>query len=144
MQVLVIERTDPSEWAGSFLHQAGLDADTFDRTMQELCEDLLALAAKRRAGVVDIDAATLDAVLGEVRDPLLQICLFKTMLDIADADARLDDREALPVRRAARRWFLHAHEAHPAALDARRRGERRWNSWQPCGLAHRPGPGWSS
>jgi uncharacterized tellurite resistance protein B-like protein len=101
-----------------FLSQAGIAPDTFDGTMQELCEDLL-LAAPRHGGMVEVDAVLLDAVLGEVRDPLLQICMLKTMLDIVDADGLLDSRETLLVRRAARRWFRQPNGSGAAGAPHR-------------------------
>ena len=104
--------------AAPFLDRVGVDPDTFDRTMQELCEDLLASAWDRQAAMVDIDAALLAGVLGEIRDPLLQICMFKTMQDIVRADSLLDSRESLLLRCAARRWFVHHPDPAPAAADA--------------------------
>lgn len=104
--------------AAPFLGQVGVDADLFDDTMHALCEDLLESVSNRHAGIIDIDSALLDRVLDEIRDPLLQICMFKTMLDIVHADRRIDSRESLLVRRAARRWFLH-YPGAMAAPDAR-------------------------
>ena len=82
-----------------------IDDDTFDRTLRELCEDLLDAASNRHAGVVEIDPALMDDLLLDIRDPLLQICLWKTMVDIVQADGHLDGRETTLVRRAARAWF---------------------------------------
>ncbi|MCD2517300.1 TerB family tellurite resistance protein [Massilia sp. G4R7] len=89
----------------TFLEQVKVDDDTFDRTLRELCEDLLDAAANRRAGMVEIDPVLLDGLLQDIRDPLLQICLWKTMVDIVQADGHLDGRETTLVRRAARAWF---------------------------------------
>jgi uncharacterized tellurite resistance protein B-like protein len=47
----------------------------------------------------------MDALLLDVRDPLLQIRVWRTMVDIVHADGHLDSREATLVRRAARSWF---------------------------------------
>jgi uncharacterized tellurite resistance protein B-like protein len=87
------------------LQQVKVDDDTFDRTLRELCEDLLDAAANRRAGMVEIEPAMMDALLLEIRDPLLQIRLWKAMVDIIQADGYLDGRETTLVRRAARAWF---------------------------------------
>lgn len=106
--MIVDGHVSPSEvramYAASFLRQAGIEDEVFDRSMQDLCEDLL-LAAPRHGNLVELDARLLDGLLAEVRDPLLQVCMFKTMLDIVDADGLHDSRETLLVRRAARRWF---------------------------------------
>ena len=89
----------------AFLGQVGVDGDTFDHTLRELCEDLLDTAVNRCAGIVEIDPALLDGLLGEVRDPLLQICVWQAMAGIVRADGRIDERETTLVRRAARAWF---------------------------------------
>lgn len=100
-----------------FLRQVKVDADTFDHTLRELCEDLLGTAANRGAGIADIDPVMLDGLLREVHDPLLQICLFKTMADIVHADDRVDGRELSLVRRAARFWFGGEHANRSAAAE---------------------------
>ncbi len=89
----------------AYLEQVGIDDDTFDRTLRELCEDLLDAAANRRAGMVEIDPRLMDALLLDIRDPLLQIRAWRTMVDIVHADGHLDGREMTLVRRAARAWF---------------------------------------
>lgn len=91
--------------AAPFLEQVAVDDDTFDRTLRQLCEDLLGAAANRHAGMVEIDPGLLDALLQDVQDPLLQICLWKAMFDIIQADGHLDTRETTLLRRAARAWF---------------------------------------
>lgn len=88
-----------------FLRQVKVDDDSFDITLRELCEDLLGAAANRNAGMVEIDPALLDALLQDIQDPLLQVCVWKTMVDIVQADGHLDGRETTLVRRAARAWF---------------------------------------
>jgi uncharacterized tellurite resistance protein B-like protein len=109
LSMIVDGHVSPSEvramHRAPFLEQLKVDEDTFDRTLRELCEDLLDAAANRRAGMVEIDPALLDALLLDIRDPLLQICLWKTMVDIVQADGHLDGRETTLVRRAARAWF---------------------------------------
>lgn len=109
LSMIVDGHLSPSEvkamHRAEFLQQAKVDDDTFDRTLRELCEDLLDGAANRRAGMVEIDPSLLDALLLDIRDPLLQICLWKTMVDIVQADGHLDSREMTLVRRAARSWF---------------------------------------
>jgi uncharacterized tellurite resistance protein B-like protein len=87
------------------LKQVQVDDDTFDRTLRELCEDLLDDAATRRAGMVEIEPALMNALLLDIRDPLLQIRVWKAMVDIIQADGFLDRRETTLVRSAARTWF---------------------------------------
>lgn len=88
-----------------FLNHVRVDDDTFDLTLRELCEDLLNNAANRCSGIVEIDPILLDGLLREVQDPLLQICVWKAMADIVQADGRVDGREMTLARRAASAWF---------------------------------------
>ena len=109
LTMIVDGHLSPSEMhamhRAEFLQQLKVDDDTFDRTLRQLCEDLLDAASNRRAGMVEIDPALMDGLLLDIRDPLLQICLWKAMLDIVQADGHLDGRETTLVRRAARAWF---------------------------------------
>lgn len=109
LSMIVDGHLSPSEvramHAAPFLEQVGVDDDIFDPTLRQLCEDLLGAAANRHAGMVEIDPRLLDALLRDIQDPLLQVCLWKAMLDIIQADGHLDTRETTLVRRAARAWF---------------------------------------
>lgn len=109
LTMIVDGQLSPSELRAmhhsKYLEQVQIDDDTFDRTLRELCEDLLDAAANRHAGMVEIDPRLMDALLLDLRDPLLQIRVWRTMVDIIHADGHLDGREATLVRRAARAWF---------------------------------------
>ncbi len=109
LTMIVDGHVSPSEvhamHCAEYLEQVGIDDDTFDRTLRALCEDLLDDAAERRAGMVEIDQRLMDALLLDIRDPLLQIRVWRTMVDIVHADGHLDGRETTLVRRAARAWF---------------------------------------
>ncbi|WP_020656255.1 tellurite resistance TerB family protein [Massilia niastensis] len=92
------------------LHHSGLlrrlevSEDTFDETVGELCQDLLASSADPDAGMVEIEPELLDRLLDEIDSPLLRICLLKGMLEIARADAVIDHRERRLLRRATYAW----------------------------------------
>lgn len=109
LSMIVDGHLSPSEvramHAAPFLEQVKVDDDTFDATLRQLCEDLLLAAANRNAGMVEIDPAQLDGLLLEITEPMLQVCLWKTMVEIVHADGHLDARETTLVRRAARAWF---------------------------------------
>jgi uncharacterized tellurite resistance protein B-like protein len=83
---------------------AALGEDEFDDVVRDLCEDLLATAARRCSEEVEIDGRLLDSLLGEVEDKTLRISVMKTMLDIVHADSVLDARETLLIERAFRKW----------------------------------------
>ena len=109
LTMIVDGHVSPSEvhamQCSPYLEQVGIDDEVFDATLRELCEDLLDDAAERRAGMVEIDPRLMDALLHDIRDPLLQIRAWRTMVDIVHADGHLDSRETTLVRRAARAWF---------------------------------------
>jgi uncharacterized tellurite resistance protein B-like protein len=90
--------------ASSVLPQAALDEDDFDDVVRDLCEDLLATAARRCSEEVEIDGRLLDALLGEIEDQALRMSVMKTMLDIVHADDVLDARETLLIERAFKAW----------------------------------------
>ena len=92
--------------SGSIPAHAALSEDAFDDVVQELCEDLLASAARRCSAEVEIDSRLLDALLGEVQDPALRVSVMKTMLDIVHADSVLDARETLLIQRAFKAWSV--------------------------------------
>ena len=100
--------------SGSIPAHAALGEDDFDDVVQELCEDLLASAARRCSAEVEIDSRLLDALLGEVRDPALRLPLMKTMLDIVHADSVLDTRETLLIERAFKAWSGPQERLHAA------------------------------
>jgi uncharacterized tellurite resistance protein B-like protein len=96
------------------LPHAALGEDEFDDVVRDLCEDLLATAARRCSAEVEIDGRLLDALLGEVDDPTLRISVMKTMLDIVHADDVLDARETLLIERAFRSWSGPRDRVHAA------------------------------
>ena len=90
----------------AILERVGADADTFDAVVQALCEDMLARAMRVDSAEVELDRHTIDALLGEVADPLLRMCTLKAMLDIVHADRLIDSREHLLLQRALRVWSM--------------------------------------
>lgn len=94
----------------AILERVGADADAFDTVVQSLCEDMLARAACVNGVEVELDRVTIDALLGEVADPLLRMGTLKTMLDIVHADQRIDSREHLLMQRALRTWSTPADD----------------------------------
>lgn len=95
----------PSELAAldhaRILSQVNLDQSGFRVLLQDLCEDLLAGAAR---DVVQLDTAVIDQLLLEIDDPRLRRKLLLTMWKIADADGWLADGEAVLLARAGVVW----------------------------------------
>jgi len=96
---------------------AALDEDGFDDVVQELCEDLLATAARRCSAEVEIDGRLLDSLLGEVEDQALRMSVMKTMLDIVHADSVLDARETLLIERAFKAWSGPGRQSSGMRVD---------------------------
>lgn len=108
LAMIVDGRIAPQELKS--LHYSGVlealrvSEDTFDDTAGELTQDLLASSADRAAGMVEIEAATIDRLLGEVHDPALRVIVLKGMLEIVRADSVIDHRERRLLRRAMHAW----------------------------------------
>jgi uncharacterized tellurite resistance protein B-like protein len=88
------------------LQHTGIDEDDFDDVVRDLCEDLLATAARRCSEEVEIDVRLLDGLLGEVEGTALRLSVMKAMLEIVHADSVLDIRETLLIERAFKTWSV--------------------------------------
>ena len=84
-----------------------IDIDTFHDLVDELCQDMLSTSVKHEHVVLDED--TIDALLGEIRDPALRRQLLRAMWKIADADGVLADAEAKLLSRACAVWSAESH-----------------------------------
>lgn len=100
--------------ASSIPGHAALGEDDFDDVVRDLCEDLLASAARRCSAEVEIDGRLLDTLLGEVQDQALRMSVMKAMLDIVHADSVLDTRETLLIERAFKAWSGEHRHLHAA------------------------------
>lgn len=79
-----------------------IDIATFHDLLEELCQDMLTSAVRQECVV--LEPATIDALLGEIRDPSLRRHLLRAMWGIADADGVLADAEATLLARACIMW----------------------------------------
>ena len=86
------------------LEVLGVSEDTFDDAAGELTQDLLTHSTNHAAGMVEIEPATIDALLDEVQDPALRALVLRGMLDIVRADQMIDHRERRLLRRALAAW----------------------------------------
>lgn len=87
--------------SSKILDHIALDLASFQRMLQELCDDLLSSQA---LDAVQLDDAAIDQVLGEIAHPDLRRRLLDAMWHIADADDWLADGEAVLLTRASDAW----------------------------------------
>jgi uncharacterized tellurite resistance protein B-like protein len=111
-----------------------IDTDTFHDLVSDLCQDLLSTSVKHEHVV--IDEATIDALLGEIRDPALRREVLRAMWNIADADGVLADAEATLLSRACTVWSAESsfvsEEARRATAERQHQAGARAISAAPC------------
>jgi uncharacterized tellurite resistance protein B-like protein len=121
LTMIVDGHLSPSEMkamhSSGILQQSAIDEDDFDDVVRDLCEDLLATAARRCSQEVEIDGRLLDGLLGEVEDQALRMSVMKTMLDIVHADSVLDARETLLIERAFKAWSGPGRQSSGMRVD---------------------------
>jgi hypothetical protein len=84
----------------------GLDSAGFDEVFYGFCADMLRTGQRMTSDRLDLDEDTIDRMLDEVRDPLLQKKTLRAMMDIVHADRQLAGGEAALFARALKRWAL--------------------------------------
>ena len=91
----------------------GLDSAGFDDVFYGFCADMLRTGQRMTSDRLDLDADTIDRMLDEVRDPLLQRKTLRAMLDIVHADRQLPGGEAAMIARALKRWSIDLDQLAP-------------------------------
>lgn len=79
---------------------------SFDRVVQEFCEDVACNVAYLDAVHCRLSAETIDSLLDEITAPPARRALFEAMRAIAAADGTLGEGEKRVLSRAAARWGL--------------------------------------
>lgn len=79
-----------------------IDIDAFHVLVEELCDDMLASAVQDQH--VELAPAAIDALLDEIRDPLLRQQLLRALWQIANADGVLAEAEVTLLSRARAKW----------------------------------------
>lgn len=97
------------------LEYIDIDIDTFHDLVGDLCQDMLSTSVKHEH--VELDGATIDALLGEIHDPVLRRALLRAMWNIADADGVLADAEAKLLSRACAVWSAESRFIKEEALQ---------------------------
>ncbi|SDG77691.1 MULTISPECIES: TerB family tellurite resistance protein [unclassified Duganella] len=84
------------------LEYIDIDIDAFHVLVEELCQDMLASAGQGLH--VELPPAVIDALLDEIRDPLLCQQLLRALWQIANADGVLAEAEVTLLSRARAKW----------------------------------------
>ena len=71
------------------IRRLGLNDESFEALIHELCDDMLTSAQRTPAGQLELDAEYIDLLLAEVQHPRMQKQLLRMMLDIVNADRKL-------------------------------------------------------
>lgn len=85
----------------------GLDDETWQQVLLELCEDLQGGHRLAWAQACQVDARTLDQVLDEVSDLALRRRLLALCRDVVEADGQVTEDEWGVLSAAVNRWCLH-------------------------------------
>lgn len=98
------------------VRRLGLNEDSFDKLIHELCDDMLASTYRSPTGQLELDARSIDLLLSEVQRPLLQKQVLRMMLDIVNADHKLSGGEAVLVAEAMKFWGIDLYEVSDCAI----------------------------
>lgn len=98
------------------IHRLGLNEESFDTLIHELCEDMLSSAHRTPSGHLELDPASIDLLLAEIQHPLLQKQVLRMMLDVVNADQKLAGGEAVLVAEAMRFWGIDLYEVSDSSL----------------------------
>lgn len=83
----------------------GISRDGFSQVVQDYCAELLSSDA-RNGRIRLVDKARIDAVVALVDDPRMRVETCRMLLNIANADGRIDDAELAVFRYILERWGL--------------------------------------
>ena len=100
----------------NIIRRLGLNETRFDKLIHELCEDMLSSTYRTHSGHLELDPDSIDLLLAEIQQPLLQKQLLRIMLDVVNADHKLSGGEAVLVAEAMKFWGIDLHEVSDTAV----------------------------
>ena len=98
---------------GGARQQLGISPEGLQTVVRTLCEDLLATRSELWTAACAVDRRTLESLLDEIDDPMLQLKVLQLCILACTADGELSGPESGVIRAAVSRWGLCA--AHPIA-----------------------------
>lgn len=100
------------------ISKIGLDTDRFDKVFYEYYEDLLTSAQRLPNGQLELDGTSIGHLFDEIRDPALQKLTLRSMLDIVNADRKLNGSEAMLIAQAMKHWQIDLYEVADTSLSS--------------------------
>lgn len=91
---------------GGMLGRLRIPQASFDRVVQEFCEDVSCCTGYLDAVHCRLAPETIDSLLDEITAASARCALFEAMCEIAGADGHMGDGELRVLSRAATRWGL--------------------------------------
>lgn len=92
------------------LQRIDIDQQGFERIIREFSEDLQEHAWLEGADHVQVDRQILDPLLEEIVQPFIQKKVLRLILEIVDADGRVDGGEAVLLTHAIDAWHIDLFE----------------------------------
>jgi uncharacterized tellurite resistance protein B-like protein len=87
--------------------QLGLARHELHALLDTFCEDLLSSDHLKWADACPVDECTLANLMGEIQDPALRLKLLRLCVELAEADAHVDEGESIVLVAAVEHWGLH-------------------------------------
>jgi len=87
--------------------QLGLDRNELHAVLDKFCEDLLSSEQLQWSDTCPVDERTLAGLMGDIEDPALRRKLLHLCVEIAEADTKVTDGEAIVLKAAVEHWGLH-------------------------------------
>jgi uncharacterized tellurite resistance protein B-like protein len=93
-----------------------IDAATLDQVIHEFCNDLMQCARAPNVGQIELDRELIDHLLGDIRSPELQKEALQAIFDIVYADGRLNGGEGILISQAMNLWGLERQPVGPSEI----------------------------
>lgn len=85
----------------------GLAREELQAVLDTFCEDLLSSGQLQWADACPVDERTLATLMGEIQDHGLRQTLLRVCVELAEADAHVDEGESNVLVAAVEHWGLH-------------------------------------
>ncbi|ALT78521.1 tellurite resistance TerB family protein [Paucibacter sp. KCTC 42545] len=97
--------------------QLGLTRHELLTLLDHFCEDLLSSGQLNWADICPVDERTLADLMSEIEDFTLRLKVLRLCVELAEADAHVDDGESAVLSAAVEHWGLHREMFRPPARN---------------------------